>query len=109
MFGDSMDIVCSEENIIMSSTTPEQGKMMVEIKIDDLTSFSIDEGETLELSYSLVYLHNICNYNKLAKEIEIKLCRNYPIKMIYVLSQTASTEEIVPKITFYLAPKVSDD
>jgi proliferating cell nuclear antigen len=110
MFGDSMDITCSEENIIMSSTTPEQGKMIVEIKIDDLTSFSIDEGETLELSYSLVYLHNICLYNKMAKEIDIKLCRNYPIKLIYILSHTSIADDnTVPKITFYLAPKVSDD
>ena len=102
MFGDTMDIKCSEENIILYSHSQDNGKMFVEMNIDDLNSFAIDEGEKLNLSFSLNYLHNICLYNKLSKEVEIKLRSEYPVKIIYDLGENA-------KITFYLAPKIDDE
>ena len=102
MFGDTMDIKCSEENIMLFSHSQDSGKMFVEIKIEDLTSFAIDEGENLNLSFSLNYLHNICLYNKLSKEIEIKLRSEYPFKLIYHLGEDA-------KMTFYLAPKITEE
>jgi proliferating cell nuclear antigen PCNA len=103
LFGDSLDIDCSEEKILLNSESQETGKMSVEIKLDDVSSFSINEGSNLKLSFSLTYLHNICMYNKISKEIEIKLTENYPMKVIYNLSSEDS------KIIFYLAPKVNDD
>jgi len=101
MFGDSMDITCSEEKIILFSNSPDSGKMSVEMNIDDLTSFSINEGEELNLSFSLNFLHNICSFNKLAKEMEIKLVNNFPLAIIYDLSNDGFMK-------FYLAPKVDD-
>jgi proliferating cell nuclear antigen len=101
MFGDSMDITCSEEKIILFSNSPDSGKMSVEMNIDDLTSFSINEGEELNLSFSLNFLHNICSFNKLAKEMEIKLVNNYPLAIVYDLSNDGFMK-------FYLAPKVDD-
>lgn len=101
MFGDSMDITCSEEKIILFSNSVDSGKMSVEINIDDLTSFSINEGEELNLSFSLNFLHNICSFNKLAKEMDIKLCNQYPLCIIYDLSNEGFMK-------FYLAPKIDD-
>jgi proliferating cell nuclear antigen PCNA len=98
MFGDTMDIECSEEQIILYSHTSESGKMSVEICVDDLTEFSIIEGHELKLSFSLIYLNNICAFNRLTKEIDIKICENYPLCIIYNLLEGAS-------IRFYLAPK----
>lgn len=102
MFGDTMDINCSEENIILYSHCAESGKMSVEINIDDLTEFSINEGDNLKLSFSLSYLHNICAFNKLTKEIDIKICDNYPLCASYHFGDEA-------KMKFYLAPKVEDE
>jgi hypothetical protein len=101
MFGDCLEFQCSEDTIALSSTSLEFGKMAVEIKIDDLTAFSINEGEQLNLSFSLTYMHNICMYNKIAKEIEIQLTDNFPMKMVYSLGEEAY-------ISFYLAPKIND-
>jgi proliferating cell nuclear antigen len=101
MFGESMDINCSEEKIVLFSNSIDSGKMSVEMKIDDLTSFSINEGEELNLSFSLIYLHNICSFNKLSKEIEIKLCNNYPLSIVYDLSDGGFMK-------FFLAPKIDD-
>jgi proliferating cell nuclear antigen len=101
MFGDSMDINCSEEKIILFSNSPDSGKMSVEIKIDDLTSFAINEGEELNMSFSINYLYNICSFNKLSKEMEIKLCNQYPLSIVYDLGNEGCMK-------FFLAPKIED-
>lgn len=102
LFGDSLNIKCTEDNIVLFSDSPDLGKMSVEIKMDDLTEFSIDEGGDLDVSFSLSYLCNICLYNKLAKDIEIKISPDYPMKLIYSLTDGAS-------IVFFLAPKINDN
>jgi len=101
MFGDSMDITCSEEKIVLFSNSPDSGKMSVDMNIDDLTSFSINEGEQLNLSFSLNFLHHICSFNKLAKEMDIKLATDYPLSIVYDLGNEGFMK-------FYLAPKVDD-
>jgi proliferating cell nuclear antigen PCNA len=103
LFGDCLEINCSEENILLSAKSQESGKMAVSIKIDELSAFSINEGETLELSFGLTQLHNICLYSKLSKEVSIYLSDSYPIKMVYSLGQENA------KFVFYLAPKMRDD
>jgi proliferating cell nuclear antigen len=107
MFGDTMDISCTEEKIMLSSHSADHGKMFVEIKIDDLSSFIIDENGSMNLSFSLNYLHNICLYNKIAKEIEVKLAANYPIQIIYDLGTGLNGEKA--EIKFYLAPKINEE
>jgi len=104
LFGDTLDIQCSEEKIVLYSHSQDSGKMSVEIKIDDLTSFSINEGENMKTSFGLTYLNNICLYNKIAKEIEIKITENAPLKIVYLLNGQPDA-----KMTFYLAPKIDDD
>ena len=102
LFGDTMDIECSEEKIILYSHGVESGKMCVEINIDELTEFAINEGEKLRISFALNYLNHICAFHKLTKEIELKICDNYPLCSIYKLGDDAW-------IKFYLAPKITDD
>lgn len=103
-FGDSLEINCTENKIMLISSSLDQGKMACEIKLDDLSSYSINEGETIKSGFSLNYMHNICLYNKLSKEIDIKISADYPLKIIYKLfgSETA-------KMTFFLAPKIGDE
>jgi proliferating cell nuclear antigen PCNA len=103
MFGDTVDIECSEEKIEMMSLSEGLGKMSVNIDIEDLESYAINEGEVMKLSFSLTMLNNICAYNKVAKDMDIKLVKNFPMKIIYYLGDEHS------KMTFYLAPKMNDD
>jgi len=102
MFGDTMEIECSESRIGLASRSSDQGKMMVEIKIDDLTSFVIDEGSELQLSFGLQYLHNICLYKMLTKEVELKFSQDYPMQVVYKLAEDAM-------LSFFLAPKIVND
>jgi len=124
-FGDSLEIECSEEKIALCSHSSENGKMGAEISIDDLEEFSIDEGEKIRLEFALRYLHDICQYQRLTKRVEIKLSADFPMMILYRLGDSLDseselsderTEEIVssstwnaPRMVFYLAPKVSDD
>ena len=101
IFGDSIDFICSEEKIQLIS---ENGTMRVDIDVDELTSYSITEGdEDMKISFSLSRLHSICMYHKISKEMEIILTHNFPMKIIYNLD----FEEA--KMIFYLAPKIGDD
>lgn len=101
-FGDSLDIQCNESKIVLCSNSVDSGKMNVDINIDDLSSYSIVEGEELGMSFSLTYLNNICAFNKLSKDMEIRICNNYPMCIVFNLLDEAS-------LTVFLAPKISDD
>jgi len=102
IFGDTMNVECSEEKIQLCSESQDTGKMMVEIPIDDVLSFAIEEDRELNLSFSLSFLHNICMYSKLAKTVELCMSENYPIRLIYSLGEDDA------KFVFYLAPKIDD-
>lgn len=121
-FGDTLEVECSEENITLCSHSSENGRMQTEIPIDDLDEFSIDEGEKIRIEFALKFLHDICQYQRLTKRIEIKVSENFPMMLIYRLGASLDelpdekTDEIVlestcnsPRMVFYLAPKVSDD
>jgi proliferating cell nuclear antigen len=103
MFGDTMEIQCSEDKIMLVSYSQDQGKMFVEINIDDVSNFAIEEGSALELSYSLTYLYNICLYNKLAKNVDLQFSSSYPMRVKYNLGHEDAN------MVFYLAPKVIDE
>ena len=103
MFGETMDIECSEEKIVLFSNSQDCGTMSAEVRIDDLTSFSIEEGEHIKMSFSLLYLYNISQFHKLSKEVELKFKKGYPVQVVYNLGEEDTN------LRFYLAPKISDE
>lgn len=103
LFGDTIDIECTEEKIELKSLSEGTGKMCVDIKIDELSEYSINEGESINLSFSLGMLHNICLYNKISKEVHIKLIKDFPMKIVYNLGDENT------KLIFHLAPKMNED
>jgi len=104
MFGDTMEVQCSEERIALASTSQDQGKMFVEIGINDLSEFAIDEGADLALSFSLTYLKHFCAYNKISDLVSIKFGDSYPMRIGYSLGETEDAS-----LVFHLAPKINDD
>ena len=112
IFGDTMDIYCSEEKIVMTSISPDKGKASASIKIDDLSVFMIVEDLELNMFFSMKYLNNISAFNKLSKDVEIKLHNDYPLKVIYNIgscSDNSEEEQVNAEVRFYLAPKMNDD
>jgi len=118
--GDTVDIRCSEEKIIFSSQSLEKGKMSIEMLIDEVESFAIEEGETIHISFSLRYMEMICSYHKIAKEVELKFISGKPICVTYFFEEDEEGEgeeegesekesKVRARILFYLSPKMDDD
>jgi len=103
LFGDTLDVACSEEKITLFSRSLDSGKMSVDINIDDLNSFTINEGEELKLSFSLNNLYNMVQFHKISSQVEVKVSRDYPMNIIFRMGDENAT------LSMYLAPKISED
>ena len=102
-FGETLEIQCSEEKITLSAHSCENGKMITRILIEDLTEFSIEENENIQMEFALKYLHDICLYQKLSKLVELKISKDFPIRIMYSLGVEKNATFL-----FYLAPKMQD-
>lgn len=99
-FGIDLNIRCTDDYVDFI-TKGNSGDMRVNISIDDLSSYSIIEGEEVNLTYSLTYIHKMCITNKLSNEIDLCLSNNCPMKINYNLENESS-------FVFYMAPKISE-
>ena len=100
-FADTMQIQCSEKRVCFVSKSTETGEMRL-VTGDDGSDGDEEEEEVFRFSFSLNYLHTICLYHKIAKELVLHMKVGYPMKAVYDLGNDIS-------ILFYLAPKVDDD
>jgi proliferating cell nuclear antigen len=98
-FGTDINFICSEDSIQLT-TTSVSGEMCVQIPIDDLSCYSIVEGDKIVLNYSLLYLNKMCITNKMSNEIEFSLSNDFPMKIVYPLGEGSY-------IVFYMAPKTA--
>jgi proliferating cell nuclear antigen len=99
-FGTDINVKCTEEKIDLI-TNGIAGEMIVKIPIEDLTEYSIIEGEEVNLSYSLNYINKMCLNNKLSNEIQFFISQKCPMKIAYDLGDDSF-------IVFYIAPKIVD-
>jgi proliferating cell nuclear antigen PCNA len=100
LFGDTINVKCSEEKIDLASSGV-CGEMTVNIPIDDLSEFSISEGEIIDLHYSLNYIQKMCLTTKLSSEIEFGISGEFPMRIKYDLGDNS-------QVIFFIAPKMAD-
>ena len=105
LFGENGSIYCDEQVIKLGSNSLDSGNMEVNIDINDISEYSIDEGAKVELSFTLLYLSNISLFNKLSKEIHIYLIENNPIRITYYFNDDNNT---MNSISLYLAPSLDN-
>jgi proliferating cell nuclear antigen len=102
IFGDTMIINCSEgEDKIDILSKGEGGEMSVAIPVDDLTEYSICEGETVHISYSLAYMQKMCVTTRLTSEIYFYISQEKPLKVRYDLGENSFFH-------FFIAPKMEE-
>ena len=101
LFGDVMDVYCSEEELTIGSDG-SNGKMKVNVPIDDLSEYAISEDTTINVSYSLNYIHKMCLSTKIASEVEFSILEDQPMRIRYDLGEESTA-------LFYIAPKIKDD
>lgn len=100
-FGNDLIIRCADDDVDFK-TKGTSGEMRVNIPVDDLSSYSVIEGEEVNLTYSLIYISKMCITNKLSADIEFSLSNECPMKIKYDLGDESS-------LMFYIAPKLADD
>jgi len=100
-FGDDLIVKCTDDDVFFN-TKGTSGEMRVNIPVDDLSSYSVVEGEEVNLTYSLIYISKMCITNKLSSDIEFSLSNECPMKIKYDLGDDSS-------LMFYIAPKLADD
>ena len=83
-FGSDILMKCTETEINLT-TNGVTGEMNVEIPIDDLSCYSIVEGEEIKLTYSLSYIYKMCISNKLSTTVDFSLSNDCPMKINYLL------------------------
>ena len=115
-FGDTLHVEISEEAIFFSAKSPESGSMKVQIDMDEIDAFSIQEGESVSASFSLRYLKNIATFYRTSKQITLAISAGIPMRLSYPLfhnQQNASDSEATTTafqgIHFFLAPKLDDN
>ena len=72
IFDEKIVISCNEENISLDAKGLE-GRMKVDINIDELDEFSINDGETITLSYSLLYINKISEFSSISRRLGLVL------------------------------------
>jgi proliferating cell nuclear antigen PCNA len=101
IFDEVLTLTFNEDKIDMISSGSD-GSMKVNVKIDDIKEYAIAENITLTQSYSLKYIHLMCQFNKLATEINMGFSKDRPMTMKYDLGEDSF-------IVIHLAPKIIDD
>ena len=109
IFDEKFKIKCNEENITMDAEGHE-GRMKVDIDIDDLDEYTINEGETIELSYSLVFINTISEFSSISNETMISISKNFPLKVLYKLDENYNDDdkENSNYLEFHIAPAIEE-
>ncbi len=103
LFGEDVKFHCSEELLSMTAEG-DIGKYAVNINVDDLNEFSIDEDTTLNTKYSLKYFNIATGFVKISKQVSIYVSEELPLKINYSLGKDNENY-----VRFFLAPKVQDE
>jgi proliferating cell nuclear antigen len=111
IFGDTLTLECTETLINAHSISLDKGGMRGKIDIERLSSYAINEGETVKLSFSLTHLANIVAFHKIAQQVQVNVKANSPIMISYplLLGTLNQEQEGNTYMRFYLAPKMEDD
>ena len=75
--------------------------MKAVININDIELFAVIEGNTLEISFGIKYISQICQFYKLSNNCCIHISDGVPLLFKYDLGNDCI-------MRFYLAPKFND-
>lgn len=105
LFNETLTIHCSEDEIYLRSkgTDGEMKVTLFDEKFEHITEFTIEEELSLTLDFSIKHFNSFCRFLRVSDNVNLGFKKDYPMKFEYVMEN----ENI--QLTFYLAPKISDD
>lgn len=100
-FGSNLNIKCTE-SIVELNAQGDSTKIKVNIPVDDLNDYAIVEGEEIDIAFSLTHLCKMCLSIKMSSSITVSISGGLPMLLNYNLGDDS-------KVSFYIAPKVSEN
>ena len=101
LIGERVNIKCNE-NEINAICESLEANMKINIPFDDIESYSIEEHETIDNTFSLKFIKNMCMYSKLTSLMFIHITEGQPLQIKYTLENNSY-------VRFYLAPTIDDN
>ena len=103
IFSEKISVVLDEETIKFKTVSGDEGKMMITIKNEDITEYSIIDNEVISQTFNLKILKSICNFNKISNEIKLSFSNDKPLFIQIKLDGNDNY------INFHAAPYITDN
>lgn len=100
-FCSDLNIKCTE-SVVELNAQGDSTKLKVNIPVDDLDAYAISEGEEIDISFSLSHLCKMCLSMKMSSSINVSISSELPMSLNYNLGDDS-------KVSFFIAPKVTDN
>lgn len=100
IFNDDLEMSFTDSEILMKASGID-GSMTVKMSLDDVSEYAIGENLLLKQTFSLRYIHLMCNFNKLSSELVLAFKNNSPMLLFYDLGQQSY-------IRFFMASKFDE-
>lgn len=103
-FDETVKMSFSEEAINFTAEGDTSGSMKADLyskDVDYVEEFCIGEECEMNISFSLKYINQFCQFEKLSQMIILHLSENYPMQMKYNIDEKSY-------MRFMLAPKIDD-
>jgi hypothetical protein len=100
LFGDRIKIKCNEE-IIELKCIGDQGEMKIDIPIDNIQEYSINEGEEMEMLFYLHLLSKLTLTTKLTNSVSISFKKEYPLQIKYMFDNNILVFYVLGTNVFY--------
>lgn len=96
----TIEFVFNQEDICLQSNGIETN-MEVNILHEQMELYSITENTKFINSFALKFIHNICQFNKISKLVQIQQSKNMPIEFTYMIDDENT-------FRFYIAPTINE-
>lgn len=100
LFGESMELVCFEDNLYMKSYG-EDGQYVLKLPHSNIDELIVEDELRLKTNVSLKYLSYISKVHNVFEHFRIKVQKECPIQ-VDILDENI-------EVRYYIAPKISDD
>jgi proliferating cell nuclear antigen len=100
IFAEKIMIKCNEEQIELHSIG-DQGEIKINIPIDNIQEYSINEGEEMNMCFSLNLLSKLSLSTKLSSSLYMNFKKNYPLQLKYIFDNNT--------LIFYISYMIEND
>lgn len=84
LFSNNLNMEVNENEIYMNADG-DSGKYSINVDIEKIEEFSIDEGANIKTTYSIKYFTLISNFSKISKYVNLSIGENTPIIITFNL------------------------